>query len=298
MELRHLRYFVGVAEVENVSRAAEKLHVSQPPLTRQIKQLEDELGVPLFERSAKSLRLTEAGKVFEREAKRILEEVDKAVTAARETAGLCMHELNIGYAPSLTVAILPCVLRLIQERFPGMRTRLHDLTTSNMVKQLKGSTLDFALMVNPGAPALRGCVFHEIHRHPACVVLPKNHFLSDKQIIDVEDLVNERVITFTRSDYPEYHRWLSSIFKSTGRAPPTFEEHDSITSLIASVHAENGIAFGCDGFQEMAGSRLLVKKLAGPAPPISVGVAWRQPPKDDSLQSLLDLLVTAFPSHT
>ena len=113
MELRHLRYFIGVAEEENVSRAALKLHVSQPALSRQIRDLEDELGFQLLERSAKSVRLTEAGRVFLVEARAVLQRAEDAVKTARAiaTGG---GELHVGYAPSLTARILPATLRAFQ----------------------------------------------------------------------------------------------------------------------------------------------------------------------------------------
>src|ERR1035437_10427783 len=107
MELRHLHYFVAVAEEENVSRAALKLHVSQPGLSRQIRDLEDEIGFQLFERSAKSLRLTAAGKVFLTEAHAVLLHAEDAVKKARAVSGGTSGETNVGYAPSLTVQILP-----------------------------------------------------------------------------------------------------------------------------------------------------------------------------------------------
>src|SRR5215468_8991773 len=101
MELRHLRYFVAAAEAQNVSRAAARLHVSQPALSRQIRDLEEELGFPLFERSAKSVRLTEAGKTFLSEARAVLQRADEAVANARAVA-TDRPELHVGYAPSPT----------------------------------------------------------------------------------------------------------------------------------------------------------------------------------------------------
>src|SRR5688572_20699981 len=102
VELRHLRYFIAVAEEENVTRAALKLHVSQPALSRQIRDLEEELGFSLLERSAKSVRLTDAGRTFLTEARAVLERAEKAVSAAREIAKGASSELHVGYAPSLT----------------------------------------------------------------------------------------------------------------------------------------------------------------------------------------------------
>src|SRR6202008_2454598 len=109
MELRHLRYFVAVAEEENVTRAASRLHVSQPALSRQIRDLEEELGFPLLERSAKSVRLTEAGRAFLIEARALLQRVEEAVKTARAIA-MGGIELHVGYAPSLTARILPQTL--------------------------------------------------------------------------------------------------------------------------------------------------------------------------------------------
>src|SRR6187431_654670 len=111
MELRHLKYFVAVAEEENVTRAAARLHVSQPGLSRQIRDLEEELGVPLFYHRAKSLNLTPAGRIFLDEAYAVLHRLDEATQTVKTFAGGHKHEIHVGYAPSLTTKILPCALR-------------------------------------------------------------------------------------------------------------------------------------------------------------------------------------------
>src|SRR6202040_132089 len=103
MELRHLRYFVAVAEEQNITRAALRLHVSQPPLSRQIRNLEDELGIALFDHDANAVRLTEAGRFFLTEARIILQRADDAVKMAKAVAGGRQGEIQVGYAPSLTV---------------------------------------------------------------------------------------------------------------------------------------------------------------------------------------------------
>src|SRR5215471_16280491 len=133
MELRHLRYFVAVAETENVTRAAHKLHVSQPGLSRQIRDLEDELGFPLLERTAKSVRLTAAGRVFLAEARAVLQRVESGVNAARAAALGANRELHVGYAPSPTARLLPLALRAFQAELPEVRVRLHDLSTEEML---------------------------------------------------------------------------------------------------------------------------------------------------------------------
>src|SRR5256712_66478 len=146
MELRHLRYFVAVAEEQNVTRAAARLHVSQPPLSRQIRDLEDELGVALFDHGAKAVRLTEAGRVFLTEARAVVQRADEAVQTVRAVASGQRGEIHVGYAPSLTVELLPRALRFFQEANPGVRVQLHDLSTQEMLRGLRDGKLHVALV--------------------------------------------------------------------------------------------------------------------------------------------------------
>ena len=125
MELRHLRYFVAVAEMDNVSRAALKLHVSQPALSRQIRDLEDEIGFCLLERTAKSVRLTEAGRAFLDDARALLQNADEAVTKARAVASAEPSELHVGHSTPFA-EILPKILRAFQRAMPNVHVRLHN----------------------------------------------------------------------------------------------------------------------------------------------------------------------------
>jgi DNA-binding transcriptional LysR family regulator len=145
MELRHLKYFVVVAEEENDTRAAARLHVSQPGLSRQIRDLEEELGVPLFYHRAKSLKLTEAGRLFMEEARSVLLRADVAAQAVRDFAGGRNGVIHVGFAPSLTTKILPGALRTFQETCPKVRVQLHDLSTEEMLAGLCEETLHAAL---------------------------------------------------------------------------------------------------------------------------------------------------------
>src|SRR5579863_7380823 len=161
MELRHLRYFVAVAEEENVSRAALKLHVSQPALSRQIRDLEDELGFPLLERTAKSVRLTKAGRVFLDEARAVLQRADDAVKAAKAVA-TGGGELHVGYAPTPTVRILPPTLHAFQAEGLKVRVVLHDLYTQEMLDELRAEKIQLAFLVRPKPAMLRGLRFEDL----------------------------------------------------------------------------------------------------------------------------------------
>src|ERR1700691_1512472 len=162
MELRHLRYFTAVAEEQNVTRAAARVHVSQPPLSRQIRDLEEELGVALFKRTAKSLELTEAGKLFLNEARAVLLRSDEAVQAVRAVAAGTRGQVRVGYAPSLTVEILPRVLKLFEHQQPGTRVSLHDCSTEEYGRLLSARKLDVALGVRPADRMWRGVTFEKL----------------------------------------------------------------------------------------------------------------------------------------
>src|SRR2546421_7328957 len=181
MELRHLRYFIGVAEEENVSRAALKLHVSQPALSRQIRDLEDELGFLLLERSAKSVRLTEAGRAFLTEARDVLQRAENAVKVARAIATGGSGELHVGYAPSLTARILPPTLRAFQSALPNVRVKLHDFSTEEMLAGLRDGKLQIAFMVRLAPALLRGLQFTELFRDPFCLAVAPQHPLGSRR---------------------------------------------------------------------------------------------------------------------
>jgi DNA-binding transcriptional LysR family regulator len=197
MELRHLRYFVAVAEEQNVTRAAARLHVSQPPLSRQIRDLEDELGVALFEHSAKAVRLTEAGRVFLTEARAVVQRADEAVQTVRAVASGQRGEIRVGYAPSLTVELLPRALRFFQEANPGVRVQLHDLSTQEMLRGLRDGKLHVALLIQLSAKVLTGLVFEELHRFAVCVAVHPSHPLARARKVGLEQVANERLIAYT-----------------------------------------------------------------------------------------------------
>ena len=274
MELRHLRYFVAVAEEENISRAARRLHVSQPPLSRQIRDLEDELGVPLLERSAKSVRLTGAGRKFLSEARAVLERADDAVKAARAAGAAQAQDLHVGYAPSPTIEVLPGLVRSFEKAAPSVRVVLHDMTSAEMVAGLRSGKLQAALIVDH--PTLRSPKFKavRIRSYRIGVALSKDHRLARKSAVAFADVASEPIVAYSREEYPDYHDWLGRLFGAKSRKLQIKVECDGAMSLIAAIEAGRGIAIASEATRAIGGSRIRFVPLKPAPPPLNLAIYY------------------------
>jgi DNA-binding transcriptional LysR family regulator len=274
MELRHLRYFVAVAEAENVSRAALKLHVSQPALSRQVKDLEEELGFPLLERGAKSVRLTEAGRVFLNEARAVLQRAEEAVTTARAASERSLIELHVGYAPSPTVRILPLTLRAFQAELPEVRVKLHDQTTEELLAGVREERLHIAFLVRPTRAMLRGVVFEALSEDPMRLAVPPTHRFARMRSVPLAQIAEEPLVALTRKDYPEYHVYLEALFANLPVRPKVVQELDSGMSFVAAIEAGSGVALAPESLACSAGPRLKLLPVTPSPAPIIIGAAW------------------------
>ena len=273
MELKHLRYFVAVAEIENVSRAALKLHVSQPALSRQIRDLEDELGFSLLERTAKSVRLTDAGRAFLDNARALLLNADEAVTKARAVASVEPTELHVGYSPTPTAELLPKILRAFQRAMPNIHVKLHDWSNKDILDGIRNGRLQLGLLVPPlKASRSHDLRFEELFRERVCVAVPPQHPFARHRTIPIAEIAAEPLIGLTREDYPNYYEYLSIIFSKVKQKPRVVEEHDSFSAIIATVEAGAGVAIATDlGYS--FGKRLKFLHVTPEPTPISAGIA-------------------------
>src|SRR6266516_1058835 len=188
VELRHLRYFVAVAEMENVSRAALKLHVSQPALSRQIRDLEDELGFGLLERTAKSVRLTDAGFLFLKEARAVLERTDEAVRSVRAFAQAGETELNVGYTPALRAQIVSPTVHAFQHVMPKVHVKLHDWSYEKIFTGLRDARLQLAFIVRPSKRgAFRDLRFEELLCEQVRLAVPPTHPFAQRRSVSLVD---------------------------------------------------------------------------------------------------------------
>jgi DNA-binding transcriptional LysR family regulator len=272
VELRHLRYFVAVAEMENVSRAALKLHVSQPALSRQIRDLEEEIGFGLLERTAKSVRLTEAGRAFLDNARALLQRADQAVKKAREIASAEPTELHVGYSPTPFAEILPKTLRAFQKAMPNVHVRLHDWSNNAIRDGLHDGRLQLGLIVPPvKASSMRDLRYEELFHQRVCVAVAPQHPFARRRSIPLTEVAAEPLIGLTREDYPNYYDYLSIIFSKVKQKPRVIEEHDSMSGIMSAVEAGTGVAIGAD-FGYSFGNRVKFLHLTPEPKPVSVGI--------------------------
>jgi DNA-binding transcriptional LysR family regulator len=287
MELRHLRYFIAVAEEENVTRAAERLHVSQPPLSRQIHDLEEELGVPLFDRTGKSLQLNAAGKVFLVEARAVLERAAQALQTVQALSDNHDQVIDVGYAPSLSVQILPQILRVFEQTQPLVRVRLHDLSSGEMQQGLRDGSLQAAFLALPRQAQRGDLSYAKLQSHPVCVAMPAHHPLAKKRKVTLTELFGHRLIGYNRHDYAEYHQWLESLSRAVQKKATLAEEYDSMTSLITAIESGRGIALVSKSLSCFSGPRLQYRPLTPAPEPFHVAIAWREKGLKKSTRALI-----------
>ncbi|MBX3196664.1 MAG: LysR family transcriptional regulator [Labilithrix sp.] len=275
MDLRHLRYFVAVAEELNFTKAAARLHVSLPPLSRQIRDLERELGIDLLVRSTRSVRLTEAGKLFQLEATAILRRTDEAVESMRALTRTEHRRVRVGYAASPTIEILPRALQRFHRMKPQAFVQLHDMSTQAMLRGLRERTLDVAMFVSLAPQEFAGFTVEEIATYPIRVAMHPKHRFTRMQSVRLRDLAGEALVTFSREDYPEVHQGLAKILAPYTRSPNVVAEYETAVSLIAGVEAGHGLALLSETAGRLAGERLVFRALDPELPPLPISVAYR-----------------------
>jgi DNA-binding transcriptional LysR family regulator len=274
VELRHLRYFAMTAELLNLTQAAARLRVAQPALSRQIHDLEEELGVQLFERSSRGLRMTEAGAAFLSEAQAILQRSVDAVELVRAVARGERGEIHIGYAPSPTVELLPCVLHEFHQVAPGFRVTLHDLSTKAEMDGLRENRLQAALTVDSDAWTRDELKFEPLRSYPMCLAVSPRSPLAKKRRISITEVAMLPWLAFGREEYPEYHAALEACMKAAGTKLRIAQEHESVTSLLAALEIGSGVAILPSCVELLAASRVKLIPLTPAPPPLVVGIAY------------------------
>jgi DNA-binding transcriptional LysR family regulator len=275
MELRHLRYFIAVAEELHFTKAAERLHIAQPPLSQQIQQLEAELGVKLFHRKTKrQVQLTEAGKVFLQEAYQLLVQLETAVALTQRIGRGQTGQLRIGFTSLVIYDLLPLILRQFHEHFQEVELVLRELTTSQQEQALRDSLIHVGFAHPPLEDDTLS--YKCIHRQTLVVALSSTHSLAQQEQISVRSLLCEPLIVFPRYLAPGLYDRIMSLFGQENCKPNITQEAIQMQTIIGLVSTGMGVAITPSSLQNLQRSGVAYRPIVEQVPVIETAIIWQQ----------------------
>lgn len=273
MELRHLRYFVALAEELHFGRAAERLHISQPPLSQQIAALEKEIGVSLLRRTSRTVQLTEPGKRFLEESRATLAQADNAVALARRAAAGEIGRLQVGFVP--ICGVIPVAIRRFMRRFPEVRVTLRSMASAEQLEWVLQGRLDVGFVHFP--IAARGLESESVESHALVVALPSRHRLSKERTIDWRLLDGEPFIGFPRASAPAAYDTLLGRLRDAGLIPNVVHETDSLLARLRMVGAGIGVALIPSYVAKFHRPGVTLRPLVPPQPRAHIGMVHCPP---------------------
>ncbi|MFC3533900.1 LysR substrate-binding domain-containing protein [Vogesella facilis] len=277
MELRHLRYFVAVAEELHFTRAAERLHIAQPPLSQQIRALEDELGVQLLERHQRAVRLTAAGERFLLRARALLDDARLAADEARRAARGEIGELRIGFTSSLPLmAVLPATLQQFRASHPDVTLHFHEQFTREQFQLLRQRKLDVGVVRFNRDEDTPGLEVREVKRDRLSAVLPISHPLAARASVSIAELAGERVIGYPAGNGNWLNARLHSLARQSGFDWQVHQLAGEATTQIGLVAAGLGIAVLPSPLQCVHLPDIRYLPLSDADAYMTLTVAWRQ----------------------
>lgn len=289
MELRHLRYFVAVAEGLNIRRAAEKLRISQPPISRQINDLESEIGAKLFDRSNRKLRLTHAGESFLKEAIDILNRVQHATRLAQAVSRGETGTLVIAYGGPVSGMLPASVMRQCRDAFPWMELVIREMSLQDQVTALLENQIDLGYVGFRTAELEDILCFESICRVELLITLPSNHPFVKREKLRLEELADEHFILVERTASPTAYERLINILKSAGFIPNVTHQTDKAQNLLRLVAAGFGMSLVPDFYKNYAMPDVEFRPLKDKIE-IEWHVAWRRDNESPLLRTFLHIL--------
>lgn len=240
LTFRQLRYFLVLAEDLHFGRAAKRLHISQPPLSASLRQLEEELGVKLLERSSKHVALTPAGEVFQREARRLLENLEASQNLVQRIASSASGVVRMGFTPAMIFRHLPAMLRQLEDAHPGIEVQLIERNSAEQLAALQARQLDLAFI--HAMPLPDGIASLSIAEDPFLACLPPHHPLASRRSLTLRDLAGEPLIMFSRNLAPHYYDRIISQFHLAGLEPQIRHQVTHWLTIMALVAHGMGVS--------------------------------------------------------
>jgi DNA-binding transcriptional LysR family regulator len=289
MELRHLRYFVSVAEALSFTKAAEKLHTAQPSLSRQIKDLEGELGVRLLNRTKQLVTLTDEGRSFLADAKRVLALAAETVASVRRLHSGEVRALNVGYVSNLFYDLLPKTLASFHKSFPTVSVNLFDMSCGDQFRALEDGKLDLGFVGLHEPIALLGLEFRTIASYKTVVALPTDDPLARKSVVDLKDLAPMFFIGMSEASYPYYRDWLTKTCRRVAFTPKILQDVALERTMIHAVAAGLGVALVPEQVKKLEHEKVVFRPI-NPTVGTEGCVAWKSENPSAALQAYVQIV--------
>ncbi|MQA87121.1 MAG: LysR family transcriptional regulator [Streptosporangiales bacterium] len=285
VELRHLRYFVAVADELHFGRAAERLHIVQPALSKQISALEKDLGVQLFERTKRRVCLTEAGAIFLEEAREVLAQAGLAAERARSAARGQRGVLTIGFITPALISVLPPALRAYRQRYPDVRLVLRESPNRPAVQGVLDNQFHLAFIRLPIEDTSLCC--ETVLEEPVVLAVPDDHELAEMEEIPLAALADEPFVMIPRSQEPVLYDYNVAMCLDAGFSPRIVHEANTTLVAVGLVAGGIGIAFVPASTQQIVRPGLVYRRIRQPTPLFRLGVVW-QPDPSPVVKAFLD----------
>jgi DNA-binding transcriptional LysR family regulator len=288
VEIRHLRYFLAVAEELNFSRAAEKLNIAQPPLSQQIKQLESELGVRLFDRDSRPVRLSDAGRYFSEHARTLVQRFDLLKKNTQRLGRAEEGTLSIGFVGSATCEVLPSVLRQFRTDYPGVELTLNEMSA----REQKEALLERQINVGFLRPSVDDelIMIEPLLEEDVILACPVSHPIAQKTSVALSSLSNESFVSFPRNPEPSFGAYLSGLCRDAGFEPKVTQETHELNTALSLVAGGIGIAMMPASIRAIERSGVVYVPFKKPVPTTVINVAYRRDDSSPALNAFLAIM--------
>ncbi len=296
MELRQLHYFVTVAEELHFGKAADRLQITQPALSKQIARLEQALGVQLLARTKRTVQFTPAGQVFFEQAQQLLSQAESAIQLTQRIDRGEVGQLTIGFTETAVHTILPQLVCDFRQDYPNVEISLIELSTEAQVTALNQGKIDLAFLHPPIDP--RGIILHPILEESFVAVLPQQHPLVAYDRIPLEAFANEPLIIHPRQEGPALYDGFVQVCQEAGFQPKIVKESISLQARICLVATGMGITFVSSQLQFLVGRNVVCRPLEKCPIDLKLAAAWRQNASNPTLRAFTRILQKKIPDHT
>ena len=285
-----------VAEELHFGRAAARLHLAQPPLSRQIQVLEQEIAVRLFHRTKRRVELTEAGRVFLEHARTVLQQADEAVLAAQRAARGQTGFLSIGFVGSAAFEVLPAVLQVFRGEAPQVELALHEMHSAAQTQALLGRRIQVGFL-RPGVHD-RSLTAEVVRREHLLAALPRDHRLADEAVVPLESLATDGFIVFPREPHPSFTDQVFHLCAQAGFAPRVAQEVLEMQTTISLVSAGIGVALVPASVQTLSIGGVIYRPLPRPSPVTELQIAYNPTAMTPVVERFLGVVRRLVQEHT